>query len=230
MTMQNCSKKWTAIGRKYVKQGQFGRPSDPTDIPIKEQDRSVSMDDKKEAYGQPIDARLGIYLIRNLFDKLDDHHLLNLLFDSEETESEEDSKKHTRDLKKWLKKLLWYSRAITIDKNIILKILSQPLCEGLRFYLCLTPPKGATSTTDPFAGNMSFVTVGVNCLGKDLNYNLTESLITAGNDVPDVETTSLVGEYGHPPGNGPSNFDVAAESPYVLWEYAMQQHNKNTIG
>jgi hypothetical protein len=243
-------KHWIAIGKKYKKEGSVAVPNEDQDIPIMECARSVSMDKDKQAYGQPIDAKWGIHLIKNLFNQLHESNILQYLFADEflkvkEVKQEnlavtegdgadkqgEGMDKEKEELLQWLIRLLWHSKAITIDKNILLKALSQPLCEGLRFYLCLTPPlngkgpQGETIHGLP-KGTFSLVTIGVDKKGHDLHYTFDPTIIKSDADIPEVATTSLVGEYGHPPGSGTSPVTtdtVTADSPYVLWNYALAQ-------
>ena len=103
-----------------------------------------------------------------------------------------------------LKHLIEGSFAITFDKNVLLKTISQPKCEGVRFYLCL---KQAEQQEDV----LSLVTVGVDANGKDLLYEFQPGI-----PVEDIQTRSLIAEYGYPPPrlqqSGP------ALDPFVLFK------------
>ena len=99
---------WSALGRKH--NSSVAQQA----IEITEEGRSVSMGPGEEPYGVAVDAPLAVQLIRNFWKK----------FRSEAPE------------KTWLRTTFEQSRAITFDKNILLKILSQPKSEGIRFYFC----------------------------------------------------------------------------------------------
>lgn len=170
---------------KWITQGRnLDQPTEPVPtINITEEDQSVTMPDAPGPYGIPVDAPLGVTLIKALWEKVS---------------AEPDTNP--------LKALLTGSFAITFDKNVLLKTLSQPKCEGVRFYLCLKQTE-----KDPKKEMLSLVTVGVDEAGKDLLYDYQQ-----GVPVKDIPTRSLVAEYGHPPGimsqTGPS------VDPFVLFK------------
>jgi hypothetical protein len=88
--------------------------------------------------------------------------------------------------------LLNRSSAITFDKNILLKTLSQPGCEGVRFYLCKKTLSDGIHELTEENDYLSLVTVGVDKEGHDLDY-VVEGELT---------DNSLVSEYGSPPPRG----------------------------
>ncbi len=160
---------------------KLNQPPDPNpSIDITEYNRSVSMDDGSEPYGIAIDAPLAVTLIKALREKV-----------AAQPPSNE------------LRQLMEGSFAITFDKNVLLKTISQPKCEGVRFYLCL-------KQTEQQEDVLSLVTVGVDANGKDLLYEYQPGI-----PVEDIPTRSLVAEYGYPPGrlqqSGP------ALEPFVLF-------------
>lgn len=251
-------KRWLSIGRRY-NANDPNNPSVLKEIPVMEMARSVSMDEdvdpgthRKEPYGQPIDAPLAVHLISNLLVSLKKYNIMPTLEEYDfqlgvnaRTEGANDDKGEARqeatpevlrgiDPKiglQWMIHLLVHSKAITFDKSPLLKIISQPKCEGVRFYLCLTPhkqkptPKDTHSDISPFApledGVLSLVLVGVDEKGHDLNY---DGPINKNSQHPDLTTLadgSVLDEYGHPPGTGFTfSPKTAGESAYTLWTYA----------
>lgn len=150
---------WRTVGKK------LNEPHDPDpSINVIEYPRSVSMSEGDEPYGIPIDAPLAVSLIKALHEKIS----------SLPPESD-------------FRQMMEGSFAITFDKNLLLKTISQPKCEGVRFYPCL---KEGPEEKDV----LSLVTVGVDEDGNDLLYEFQEDV-----SVEDIPTTSLLAEYGHPP-------------------------------
>jgi hypothetical protein len=219
--------RWIAQGKElaetYLKTTTIGAKPQGSDLPIKELAKSVDMENKPDddPYGIPISASLGIALIadfqkiikpmKNFFNAPNKQNLVNL-FSAQESFTPKERSEESVDLVA----LLLRSSAITIDKNILLKTLSQPACEGVRFYLCKKMVDGV-----PY---LSLVTVGVTAEGQDLHYEYDpkkagENKITEG----DVDTSSLVGEYGSPP--PPKNFKLGEnvngfDDKFVLLKYA----------
>ena len=150
---------WIATGRELNKPYE-----DTPSITITEEPQSFSMPDSDGPFGVPVNAALGVSMIQALWKRIEEEKDINAL-----------------------KELIRGTIAVTLDKNVLLKTISQPKCEGIRFYLCL---KQSDSKQDL----LSLVTVGVDEAGKDLLYDYT-----SGVPVEDVPTRSLVAEYGHPP-------------------------------
>lgn len=170
---------WKSDGRK-LNQPQETRLT----IDVTEYRESFTMGDGSQGpFGMAIDAPLAVTMIKSLRDLVSKQPDDNVL-----------------------RQLIEGSFAITLDKNVLLKTISQPKCEGIRFYLCLK--KGAKDED-----LLSLVTVGVDEKGKDLLYEYTE-----GTSVADIPTRSLVAEYGYPPGrlqqSGP------AVDPFVLFKFS----------
>lgn len=153
-----------------------GKESDPTNretgtvdtvIAVKEGPPNVHIENMSSAmYGQPITAKLAVELMANLIRLLQDNHQLPQL-----------------------KHLIEAALGITFDRSMLLKILSQPQCEGLRFYPCVKVLNG----TQYF----SLVVVGVDALGFDLNYTAVDPGKKL--NVKDLDGGSLTSEYAHPP-------------------------------
>ena len=200
--MEKLKPTWKTDGKELpadYKPGSF-EGQDAIDITVFETPLSFNIDpenpDPKPA-GIPVSAKLAVALIADFQTML----------------SGDD---------KELKDVLSHSSAITIDKNNLLKTISQPGCEGVRFYLC---KKTVTLTDGSKQTLASLVTVGVDINGKDLHYNFEKGKLADGLIKADVATTSLVSEYGYPP---PPPYNVAGSSSsfddkYVLLQYALEQ-------
>jgi hypothetical protein len=153
-----------------------------SEIGITEFPQSVTINDVPGPYGIPIDAPLAVTMIKALRE----------LVAKQPGDNE-------------LRQLIEGSFAITLDKNILLKTLSQPKCEGVRFYLCIKKGEKGEDL-------LSLITVGVDEAGKDLLYEFKE-----GTEVQDIPTRSLVAEYGFPPGR----FQASASlDPFVLFKFS----------
>jgi hypothetical protein len=138
-----------------------------------------------EEFGKPVDADLAVHLIKRSYGTvtgiLDNDRLLKSLVESEEELSKDDIDK----IKNAVINILY---GVTFDKTVILKILSQPNCEGIRSYFCARKD-----------GHLSLVLVGVDACGFDLNYEPKYALNEPGASDP-PPNNSLIVEYGYPPG------------------------------
>ena len=151
-----------------------------------------------ESFGYPIDANQAIHFMinaftatSNLFDKL-------INFKSME---------FTKAENKFIMDAIGLPYGITFDKTLVLKILSQPNCEGLRSYLCKRDN-----------GHVSLVLIGVDCDGYDLNYEVVPEGNVSLKDI-NVVTQSLSVEYGHPPDT--KNYkEKSQDEHYILLNYA----------
>jgi hypothetical protein len=196
------------------------------DLAIPSNERSVTMIGSTVHSGMPVDANLAVHFIKNLLDNYQIHvqnHNANFERFVEDTNFE-----GLRDLYKTSKKIgdsvVKVSYGITFDKDMILKIISQPKCEGLRSYLCARPipPDGEL--------HLSLAIVGVDKDGVDLHYNLREtakpSELMLGAD--NVITQSLTVEYGTPPpppglaitGGGEHIAELQLDPRYSLLQFA----------
>ena len=109
----------------------------------------------------------------------------------------------------WIKNLIEKGPGVTFDKNILLKMISQPRCEGIRFYPALKS-KGKEFF-------LSLVIVGVNSEGYDLHYNEGDKKIMDA-----YITKSLTGEYGHLPGEPLFTKHIIA---YIILQVKMPKSN-----
>jgi len=147
----------------------------------------ISTTPTQPIFGKPIDVNVAISLIEDSF-KLAQKHLFG---DGEHRD--------------FTQEILKLSYGITFDKSIILKILSQPKCEGLRSYLCYRD------------NHYSLVMLGVDKDGYDLGYYRKPEGKKAADS--SVDNTGLLAEYGHPPGlvnfENPNQID----DHYVVLKY-----------
>jgi hypothetical protein len=189
--------KWIAAGKKYQKPATPGTsPEIEANIEISGSEQAgITMQAGNNIYGEPVDARLAVYYIKRLW----------------ETVKPEESKS-------WLYALLDNSFGITMDKSTILQTLSQPGCEGIRFYLAL---RDSQESNPSLPGVLTLVTVGVDSEGKDLNLSYNEG-ISFTNDIPDIENLSLCSEYPFvsPTIADKDNPNSQGLAPYVLYQYA----------
>ena len=160
-----------------------------------------------EPCGIPITAELGIGLIADL------QYLIQPIVAAATKESF--SAAITDESFETLQELLRHSSAITIDKNVLLKTISQPGCEGIRFYLCKKVIEDASY--------LSLVTVGVTSDGQDLHYEYTPDKLQGGLKEAALPTTSLVSEYGTPPPPRNMALAEAVSNKYALLKYALEE-------
>jgi hypothetical protein len=215
--------KWIAKGTSFHRKGD--KPTHPPGqqpINIRECPKDIVMGaGDMHQYGQPIDAMLAIHYIRELWKEIQSRSTFEMYNKTKGFDfsllTEEDHKKIIRSFT-WLVGLLKYSAALTVSRSMLLKLLSQPECCGVRFYLGLERPDLSTEPKEKF----TLVMVGVDNEGVDLNYEYHPNVRTS-DSVPDVETMSLSGEYPAPSGligdNGPMMNEDA--TPYPLFKYAM---------
>jgi hypothetical protein len=162
----------------------LNRPTDvKPSLDITEYPDNVSMGEGSGPYGIPIDAPLAVSMIRSLRE----------LVSKQPPDNE-------------LRQLIEGTVAITLDRNVLLKTISQPKCEGIRFYLCVKPGTKGENV-------LSLVTVGVDASGKDLLYEYKE-----GTSLQDIPTRSLVAEYGYPPGKLTAS--TPSLDPFVLFKFS----------
>jgi hypothetical protein len=161
---------------------------------------SVLRGQEKSIFGMPINTEMAVRLIGN------SRNLSNQFVEKS---------KQFLDIEQldFLKKVQFLNYGITFDRSIVLRILSQPNCEGLRAYLCAKPFNEKLHT--------SIVLVGVDANGFDLNYAI--------DDTKDGEDDqSLIAEYGFPPDSGdgePFNLEKLLNDPpkqYVLLNKALK--------
>lgn len=112
--------------------------------------------------------------------------------------------------------LIRNSLAITADKGTLMKALSQPDCEGLRFYLCVSEVDSDGKPT-----KLSLVIIAVDIRDNDLGYEFKPEI---RRNIDQIDTRSFTAEYNKTSGPldfynlGDQNHDLA---PYVLLRYAL---------
>ena len=245
--------------KKWVIPGQAFKPTASSrnkgteidaDIQIQETD-GIIMPGKKEIFGLPVTARLAIFYIRKLWEELEKKQLLSIHRDTKSLfnvlrghlnkqgkdfkredflEELEKMDKRWEEANDWLIELLRNSFAITMDKSILLKTLSQPECEGIRYYLAMKRrPENQNKQNDDIdltdsEGNpvkLTLVTVGVDKVGTDLHYKYDKQYHSI-DTIPDIENESLCTEYPRTPGIAEKlKVKLPALEPYVLYKYAM---------
>jgi len=109
-----------------------------------------------------------------------------------------------------------------------LKTLSQPECEGIRYYLAMKRTKDDKGKDLPELLDsqgkpvkLTLVTVGVNKQGFDLHFKFDPDKHKT-TEIPDIENESLCTEYPRTPGIAEKyKVSLPALEPYVLYRYAM---------
>lgn len=245
--------KWIAKGQIYKEQTPVNNPPYPKDdIPIPESEEDgLHMPGGKNIFGEPVDARLAVFYIRKLWKKVLGSNVLTIaedtkaLFDELKSMFEEEEAKSidkdalnkkldqvlktVEEANNWLISLLDNSFGITLDKNTLLKTLSQPGCEGMRFYLALKdkPDKRKQAsendgTSVPLPVILTLVSVGVNQKAEDLHFEFYPEKQDF-NNIPHIDNSSLCTEYPRTPllvgKKGP--YPSAELDPYVLYRYSM---------
>jgi hypothetical protein len=246
-------KKWVIPGQAFKPTPGSKNSGTEIDVDVEIQEtEGIIMPGKKEIYGLPVHARLAIFYIRKLWQELEKKQLLSIhrdtksLFDvlrghfnskKSQTFKKEDflealekMDKRWEEANDWLIELLRNSFAITMDKSILLKTLSQPECEGIRYYLAMKRrPDNKHKQTDDIdltdsEGNpvkLTLVTVGVDKEGTDLHYKYDKQYHSI-DTIPDIENESLCTEYPRTPGIAEKyKIKLPALEPYVLYKYAM---------
>lgn len=250
---------WIAKGQKYQPNVSGGAtPHEPGDIPIPEED-GLKLPGGPNVFGEPVDAPLAVYYIRKLWQEVlgnDEHE--NLLKIADNTKKffsdtkdyiDNDLKDFTKEEFKmkldaltmlwekanhWLVALLDNSFGITMDKSTMMKTLSQPGCEGMRFYLALknkADEQQNEKKNETLSGELpivlTLVTVGVDQCAKDLHFKF-DSQKQDLNEIPDIETSSLCTEYPRTPmivgKHGPKTQGL---EPYVLYQYSIFEKQKD---
>ena len=207
MSKDQMKKRWTAYGRNLVQTSNGSmHPSADADNPLDifEELQNIKMGDgTKGPYGIPISTGVAVTLIKNMLEaiKSSGHDIFGFTGD-------EDSKNDI------LGKLILNSMGVTFDKSQLLRIISQPRCEGVRFY-------HAVRKDEQGKGSATLVLVGVDKDGYDLNYNLKtpQTIQAKQNDTCE----SLVDDWGHPPGGNLIETlakDKAENERYVLLRMA----------
>lgn len=211
--MENQEKTWIVYGHCYdatppknYKPGYIKLPELESGLGMRKREDGAKKDPPgivPEYFGVPVDSKLAVKLIKNGLIKKEG--LTKKL------------KGLDLETKNFIDNLVDLSYGITFDKTVMLKILSQPNCEGLRAYLCA---RNENETTP----HLSLVMVGVDMNGFDLNYDLNTTI--KDDEIPNQ---SLLVEYGYPPGgNTPPVINKDKDEHYVLLRLAEKYKDTNT--
>lgn len=194
-------RRWTVYGRV------FNRPVGSVDPPTIEPEKPLTIEEdattliipnSEGPYGEPLSTGVAVHLIRNMYDivkksvQIIDSFLLNRKEGNAIDVLLTPDKIATLE---FLKKLIRDSMAITFDKSQILRLISQPGCEGIRFYQALRVVNDQKV--------MTLVAVGLNRNACDLNYATREQDGRVSNSTitcSDHTCNSLLLDWAHPPG------------------------------
>ncbi|MXV14281.1 hypothetical protein [Hufsiella ginkgonis] len=225
------TKTWTVTGRRLqppatndgkstIEEGEITLPefetylnfrNRPLVIDRAEMDRSGNpKESKRNRFGTPITADLAVEFMRDArADSL-------ALVDDKTASLRADQKRFIADATGLL-------YGITFDRSIVLRILSQPRCEGLRMYLCKRP-NGDKWTEGEAAADMhaSLVLVGVDGHGFDLNF-------VEGKPKDGEDDGSLIVEYGFPPDGNGKKVLKNPKKQYVLLRRARMSQPANPV-
>jgi hypothetical protein len=226
-------REWTIPGKVYKKDGPA------TDEPI------IFQEELQTNNSTPVNAPLAVSLMTQLIGlippeilypkkfkpiskQLDDwYRRLVQMRKNEKPDELESAEEEFQDILNKIKKLenvtvrlLRNSLAVTADKGTLLKALSQPGCEGLRFYQCVS----GNTTVNP--DMLSFVFLAVDKDRNDLSHKFNSSI---KKDIERIPTTSFSAEYNKT--SGPIDFYHLDETnpdlqPYVLLKYALNASDR----
>lgn len=198
-------RRWTVYGRV------FNRPVGSVDPPTIEPEKPLTIEEdattliipnSEGPYGEPLSTGVAVHLIRNMYDIVkESNKVIDKIQDKLSPNKKDDDPlgffltPEELETLEFLKKLIRDSMAITFDKSQILRLISQPGCEGIRFYQALRVVNDKKV--------MTLVAVGLNRHACDLNYATTNddgSFAYKPNDHSDDTCQSLVLDWAHPPG------------------------------
>jgi hypothetical protein len=183
----------------WAVKGTVSTSTEKTDLTIPEHGQCITMTDYCDTFGSPIDGTSAVSFIKNFYKlfkiyrtplpvpvaepRREPKTMFEKLIDDM---SEPELRAFSHESRKVHHQLFKLNYGMTIDKNMALKFLSQPKCEGLRFYLCSegTPQQ-----------HLSLVAVGVDENGCDLNYTWPDT----GYSADTTPLNSLLVEYVTPP-------------------------------
>lgn len=210
---------WQVYGRCYDEnnpdcEGSITLPEQITNLSMgdapKPSRRTTADGGNGDIFGVPIDANLAVHLIKNSYSLVDQIFEKTNFIEHLQINNEKFSAEDIQKAKETVLNLMY---GITFDKAIVLKVLGQPNCEGLRSYVCARE-----------GGHLSLVLVGVDANGFDLYFDPVIVGERAGNNVP--PNSSLTVEYGYPPGAGIVNVvnrskrgEIEFDQHYVLLNY-----------
>ena len=143
MAKNQLEKRWTVYGRHLERDAQgMARPTLRTNcsLDIKEESHNIRMGDgTKGPYGIPISTGAAVSLIKNMLDVLESNGI-----DFFGSSANVENKQLKNDL---LTQLILNSMGVTFDKSQLLRIISQPKCEGVRFYQAVRKGQGRKPDT-----------------------------------------------------------------------------------
>jgi hypothetical protein len=182
------------------------KPEQKFDLQIPEVNPCIKMPVLKQTvFGSPIDANLAVDFICNFYKLFrvtpvpQPGKPFEKIIDNMNEAELKESLSNAHQIHTQLAKLNY---GMTMDKNMLLKFLSQPGCEGIRFYLC--------SESQP-QNHISLVAVGVDGCGCDLNFDIKKCVHKPFPNKKNkasspgeftVDLASLTGQYVTPPGGG----------------------------
>lgn len=158
--------------------------------------------------GFPVDADVAVRFISNFINNYESKNADN--FDKET--NPKILQDALKGLNLFIKQVLDVTYGISFDKDIILKILSQPGCTGIRMYLC--------DRARDEKNHVSLVVVGVNDEQFDLNYD------NVGLTDANLPNYSIIAEYGYPPGKTVSVKEKSIDPHYYLLTKAVKNDSQ----
>jgi len=232
-TQAKLPKQWSLLGNRYDTNSDLPAHACPGVVNIPATHTCIHS--MKGYAGKPIEANLAVRFIRNFKRKFSIYQHVPTAQEFINLSTDEQLAKHL-ETRTHLHHVLKFTHGMTFDRDLVLKIMSQPKCEGIRCYLCARP--NSSQTSDGF--DMSLVLVGVDQYGVDLHYKEDYKPVPKpGNDTgaipaaapmddpgdPNVPNNSLNGEYStEPPNNGiTKDFewdDAIIDDRYVLLKIA----------
>jgi len=218
MATKKPKPQWSVNGHRFDPTASGSARPDVITLPVK----GSCISNMPSSTGIPINGSLAVHFIENFLKFFTiherEHDKCERFLDEGNLADAKESQKLTR---KFVNRVVRVTSGTTFDKDLILKILSQPGCEGIRCYLCARDPE--SDSDDPYA--LSLVVVGVDGKGFDLNYNHKGTIKQSTVAGDDIVTQSLTGEYGSPPPPGDGIRSKATDKRYVLLNLA----NRNSI-
>lgn len=206
---------WDVVGKHFKPNSKSNAQTEYCQLTIPQTDLCVTMPDSNRPLGRPVEVNVALEYIANFVSNF------QLVYDPPGLENIEkllgDPTVKALDLyinkvQKLAGKIMDLNYAMSLDRNVILKMLSQPGCEGLRFYLCARPDDDTKDVvdTDPADFDISLVIVGIDCEGYDLKYNYKKKQIFDQKNplgprkvgevtLPNLQMQSMTGEYVTPP-------------------------------
>ena len=174
---------------------QDGTTESQKNLPVNTPRRSVVMPGSNATAGTPVNTKLAIRYMRRflkfykLYLRTAEEKASKFHADNDKDALLELFKNHV----KFHQRVYHMSYGMTMEKDHALRLLSQPGCEGLRFYMCSKDMGGKEV--------ISLVVVGVDHRGYDLNFDPVDSLVSSKADgvLDDVSDDSLGVEYNTPP-------------------------------